>query len=45
VLDISEKAIGAGSQLCMLFFSGFFIGGSHICIVAVFLNIPAKHTK
>jgi hypothetical protein len=41
VLDISEKVIGAGQPPCVLFFSNSFIRGSHICIVPVFLNIPA----
>jgi hypothetical protein len=26
----------------MLFFSGSFIAGSHVCIVPEFLNIPAQ---
>jgi H+/Cl- antiporter ClcA len=41
VLDISRKVIGLGSQLYVLFFSGSFIGGSHVCIIAVFLIILA----
>jgi hypothetical protein len=40
VLDISGKVIGVG-QLCLLFFSGCLIGGSHVCIVSVFLSILA----
>jgi hypothetical protein len=41
VLDIIGKVIGLGSQPCVLFFSGSFIKDSHVCIVLVFLNIPA----
>jgi hypothetical protein len=41
VLDISGKVIGAGRRPYVLFFSGSFIGDSHVCIVPVFLNIPA----
>jgi hypothetical protein len=37
---IGGKVIGAG-KLCMLFFSGFLIGGSHACIVSVFFDILA----
>jgi hypothetical protein len=32
---------GLGSQPYILFFSGSFIEGSHVCIVLVFLNISA----
>jgi hypothetical protein len=39
---LSGRSSGLGSQPYMLVFSsGFFIGGSHVCIVSVFLNIPA----
>jgi hypothetical protein len=38
--DISRKVTGVG-QLCLLFFSGFLIQGSHVCIVSVFLDILA----
>jgi hypothetical protein len=38
--DISRKVIGVG-QLCLLFFSGSLIRGSHVCIVSVFLDILA----
>jgi hypothetical protein len=42
VLDIIGKVIGLGSQPYVLFFSGSFIKDSHVCIVLVFLNIPAE---
>jgi hypothetical protein len=42
VLDIARKVIGAGQQPYVLFSSASFIGGSHVCIVLVFLNIPAR---
>jgi hypothetical protein len=41
VLDIRGKVIGVG-QLCVLLSSGSLIRGSHVCIVSVFLDIPAK---
>jgi hypothetical protein len=41
VLDIIGKVIGLGSQPYVLFFSGSFIKGNHVCIIPVFLNIPA----
>jgi hypothetical protein len=34
--------LGLGSQQYVLFFCGSFIEGSHVCIVLVFLNIPAE---
>jgi hypothetical protein len=40
VLDIIGKVHGAG-QPYVLFFSGSFIGGSHVCIVLLFVDIPA----
>jgi hypothetical protein len=43
VLDISRKVIGI-EQLCLLFFSGSLVGGNHVCIVSVFLDIPAVWT-
>jgi hypothetical protein len=33
--------VTGSSQLCVLFFSGSLIGGSHVYIVSVFLSIPA----
>jgi hypothetical protein len=33
--------LGLGSQPYILFFSGSIIEGSHVCIVLVFLKIPA----
>jgi hypothetical protein len=38
VLDINGKVIGV-RQLCMLFFCGSVIKGSHVCFVSVFLDI------
>jgi hypothetical protein len=42
VLDIIGKSLGLGIQPYMLFFSGSFIEDNHVCIVLVFLNIPAE---
>jgi hypothetical protein len=41
VLDISGKVIEVG-QLCILFFSDSLTGGSHVCIVSVFIDILAS---
>jgi hypothetical protein len=41
VLDISGRVTGVG-KLCVLFFSGSLIEGSHVCIFSVFLDIPAE---
>jgi hypothetical protein len=39
---LSERSLVLGSQPYMLFSSASFIGGNHVCIVSVFLNIPAR---
>jgi hypothetical protein len=38
---LSGRSLGLGSQPYVLFFYGSFIDSSHVCIVLVFLNIPA----
>jgi hypothetical protein len=38
---VPDRSLGLGSQPYVLLFSGSFIRGSHVCIIPVFLNIPA----
>jgi hypothetical protein len=39
------RSLGLSSQpykFCFVLFSGSFIGSNHVCIVSMFLNIPAS---